>query len=767
MESHPIDARILLDHAEWIGRLARSLVRDEHEAEDLVQETWLAALRSRPDEARTLRPWLGHVLRNFVRQRIRRDARCSDSGSAGESVDDLLPSAADLAERAELSARLVRAVLSLPEPQRSTVLLRYYEGLPSSEIARRQRLPAATVRSRLKRALDAIRTRLDGSEGDRDVWTAALLPLIHPGGWTKGTLAVKWNTKVGVALGFALLTGVGTAPLWWATPPESDSTGGDDEPAPLERPAPDVASGVQLAPSGPAAPRAEVAREKTEAAPERTRAPFAAFLIDADTGEAVPSFEVRVDQEGRSERLVSDEVGRLESSLAFEAGPLELRYDDHAGVPRNLELAMGSGTMRRDSADRIVFDPAAPERELLIEVGPTYLLELLAPRDIELADLSAAILGLGDGWREFFRAVTSTPLRAGARDWVRFAALPAEMLPRQGPWRLEVRSADGFWIGAAEVDSIRGVHDELVRVDLLEQGRLSGRVLDETGRPLEGISVVVSGEHARASAESDADGSYGIQWLAAGDYRLRATSPRHRPTDARIAIRPGEETRHTVAVEWLPRAGAVAGVLTSTSGRYANGGLDHPPAAGGRRLPANLSAVEARARRATRHVPVRRRARGRVHALGPLLHGQVPVVARPPARGRAQGGHPAHLRGRAPDLSSRLPRDRRAHRRGDRALRPALRRRGRDPHGDRRVALRRARDRGAPRRGRARVERLGRGVRADLREPRELLLPRCRDAVRRRAPAPRLGGPAPRHGRDRAARRSAAPRSWSTARSPR
>src|SRR6185503_8317505 len=58
----------LLDEAGWLRTLAASLASDAAQAEDLVQDTWLAALRRepRPGEAR---PWLGRVVRNLARNR--------------------------------------------------------------------------------------------------------------------------------------------------------------------------------------------------------------------------------------------------------------------------------------------------------------------------------------------------------------------------------------------------------------------------------------------------------------------------------------------------------------------------------------------------------------------------------------------------------------------------------------------------------------------------------------------------------------------------
>ena len=65
METGPtsFDPGQLIDHQRFLARLARALVVDEHAAEDLVQDTWVAALEGAPTEP-PLRGWLGRVLRN-------------------------------------------------------------------------------------------------------------------------------------------------------------------------------------------------------------------------------------------------------------------------------------------------------------------------------------------------------------------------------------------------------------------------------------------------------------------------------------------------------------------------------------------------------------------------------------------------------------------------------------------------------------------------------------------------------------------------------
>src|SRR5262249_13100702 len=144
-------------------RLASSLVGSSG-ADDLVQDTWVAALRRPPGRPGPLRPWLGQVLRNFARMRhragvVRRDHREEVERLEQERTGPPSPEA--LLGRLEMERLLGRLVAELPEPYRSTVLLRYSEGLTPAEIARHQGIPAGTVRWRLKTGLDRLRAALD------------------------------------------------------------------------------------------------------------------------------------------------------------------------------------------------------------------------------------------------------------------------------------------------------------------------------------------------------------------------------------------------------------------------------------------------------------------------------------------------------------------------------------------------------------------------------------------------------------------------------
>ena len=73
--SRPAELTALLkDHGEFVRALARTLVLDGGEADDVSQETWLAALRHPPERERGQRSWLSAVVRRIV-SRTRRDAR--------------------------------------------------------------------------------------------------------------------------------------------------------------------------------------------------------------------------------------------------------------------------------------------------------------------------------------------------------------------------------------------------------------------------------------------------------------------------------------------------------------------------------------------------------------------------------------------------------------------------------------------------------------------------------------------------------------------
>lgn len=175
---HPLGAE-LMRHEAWIRRLALALVGDRALADDLVQDTWMAALRRPPATDRPLRPWLGTVLRNAARQAFRGSRRRDERQQAAREPVPV-PGPDELAERLETERRMTAALAALGEPYRATLLLRFYEGLEPIEISRRLGVPAGTIRWRLKQGLDELRERLDERFGSRAQWSALVLSLARP-----------------------------------------------------------------------------------------------------------------------------------------------------------------------------------------------------------------------------------------------------------------------------------------------------------------------------------------------------------------------------------------------------------------------------------------------------------------------------------------------------------------------------------------------------------------------------------------------------------
>src|SRR5262245_28568550 len=161
----------------WVRQLARALVKDDTAADDVAQDTWLVAAEQQPDTDRPLRPWLARVVRSLIHTRRRSEARRDKRAIAYDS-ERPVPTPAELVERVELQRVLADELLALAEPHRSTVLLHFVEGYSSAEIARRLGMPDATVRRRLKTALDQLRDALrKRTDQPKRGWLAALVPL--------------------------------------------------------------------------------------------------------------------------------------------------------------------------------------------------------------------------------------------------------------------------------------------------------------------------------------------------------------------------------------------------------------------------------------------------------------------------------------------------------------------------------------------------------------------------------------------------------------
>lgn len=144
------------------------LTGSRSEAEDLVQETWVRALRSlqEPREV-AVRPWLYRIATNLWRDEARKHGRRRQRGLAAAPLPADLPAPAPddvsgAVEQTQTRAWVRAAVLRLSLPHQQVLMLRYYQKLSYEEIAAVAAVPVGTVRSRLHHALIHLRKQLHG-----------------------------------------------------------------------------------------------------------------------------------------------------------------------------------------------------------------------------------------------------------------------------------------------------------------------------------------------------------------------------------------------------------------------------------------------------------------------------------------------------------------------------------------------------------------------------------------------------------------------------
>jgi len=337
MTYEPVTLEHLMEHQGWALRVARRLVREEGEAEDLVQRTWMAALRRPPASERGARAWIRKVILNLARERHRRNETRRRHEVASIPLDAHAPDVFESASQAEIRALLGEHLMALSEPYRSTLVQRFYDGLTSVEIARKIGIPEGTVRWRLKVGLDQMRTELDRkSHGDRSRWMSALLVFAPAGSVPEepeppapraGEAAATASSWLASAVWVALVgAGLVGGFLWLRTDTRGASsalalraaeTSADSPPTDDDRPtsAEPVRQRLAEAPAAPSAPAAAPASLG-----------LALRVVD-EAGKAQPGARIELlSAAGYEERATCDEAGRATLAVrAEDIGALGLR----------------------------------------------------------------------------------------------------------------------------------------------------------------------------------------------------------------------------------------------------------------------------------------------------------------------------------------------------------------------------------------------------------------------------------------------------------
>jgi len=199
----------LLEHVGFLRAIALGLLRNEADAEDVVQQTLVAAMEKQPADDRNLKGWLGAVARNFALMHFRSGKRRHEREAKVARAEGG-PSTVEITARLEMEKRVVDAVATLEEPFRTTLILRYYDNMSPKQIAAHLGIPDATVRTRLKRGLDKMRGDLEKRSGGRRPMLAGLLLLAQ----LPSQAASPWPARL-VGVGGIAAVFVGIVAVGW------------------------------------------------------------------------------------------------------------------------------------------------------------------------------------------------------------------------------------------------------------------------------------------------------------------------------------------------------------------------------------------------------------------------------------------------------------------------------------------------------------------------------------------------------------------------
>jgi len=140
-------------HRDWVYRLAWRFTGNEPDALDVLQETFAYLLRKLPSLHLTaamttfLYPVVKHLSLNVRRRR-----------APSQGDDELLAALPAPSSEETSRSELALALATLPSEQREVVLMRFVDDMSLEEIAQALKTPLNTIKSRLYRALDSLRS---------------------------------------------------------------------------------------------------------------------------------------------------------------------------------------------------------------------------------------------------------------------------------------------------------------------------------------------------------------------------------------------------------------------------------------------------------------------------------------------------------------------------------------------------------------------------------------------------------------------------------
>lgn len=159
--------KLVAEHSLMAFRIAWSILRNHHDAEDAVQECFLRVLKhvKRRLEVRNPKTWVARVAWTTALDRRASRAKVLTSEDASDSalfmqIRDTAPGVEELFAGSQLQELLERMIASLPEDLRQPLELSTVQELNSAEIAEILNIPEGSVRTRLMRARQRLKQKL-------------------------------------------------------------------------------------------------------------------------------------------------------------------------------------------------------------------------------------------------------------------------------------------------------------------------------------------------------------------------------------------------------------------------------------------------------------------------------------------------------------------------------------------------------------------------------------------------------------------------------
>jgi RNA polymerase sigma-70 factor (ECF subfamily) len=535
----PFSPEQLLLQRRFVGAVARRLVADAAQVDDVAQETWLELLTSKAPP-RSL-SWLRAVVRNVVRQLGRSEGRRrAREEQVARVAPTLAPATDEIAGRLELQRRLIERVLALPALHREIVLLHFYEERTVKQAAARLGIPFETARTRLRRALEELRAHWNGELGGERAGLLALAqlaPLSKVATWG-AWIAMAKGSKAALAAAVVVVAAGG----WWLWSDSRALHGTAPAATALVAPA-----GAEAADANAPLAAARVNEPAPALAPPATPTSVDGFgsvrvhvtWLTADSKSTpIPNVPVRLVSEERPPTFVDQVDGMTDGNGDFLA--------DH--VPSGSVIATAAGfTAFTGSSDHPRFSERPCARRIAVRANETTEVTLSVFKEAEIdgvvldpkgAPVAGATIWISSelgGWPvlggEFGKSDASGRFHLPVVERIHYISAYAPSFAPSPALSLSSRETTDGRLA--------------IELQLLDEGGcIRGRVVDRSARPVGHAFVYasgpwsnprvlrkgMSGAHPPArTARTHDDGTFEIEGAPVGEVHLVVRARDHAP----------------------------------------------------------------------------------------------------------------------------------------------------------------------------------------------------------------------------------------------